>query len=315
MASTTYWNQVYTRYAPTMLGVCLRYVSDRATAEDLVQEGFLVAMAKYDGYKGRGSFEGWLRRIMITQALMYLRKQKRRPTDAMEPEAAARIAEATPDETPRTRRTVIEQAAFTEPELMAMLDQLPEHHRAVFNLHIIDGLKHKEIAAMLDISESTSKSHLLRARKKLNEVMYAEAVNREQQERSKVAFWWFILPGSAFPDRWFATLRNWEPAGAGAGAGSSPFAGLPTQVLPAKSILVKQAVGWTPWVTTGLVATTMVVGTMTQTTRNPELTSNVPLADTLQVDSAEAILASSDSLAAQDTLLLAATDSLGAPPA
>ncbi|HAP65130.1 MAG TPA: hypothetical protein DCR93_38515 [Cytophagales bacterium] len=59
----------------------------------------------------------------------------------------------------------------------------------------------------------------------------------------------------------------------------------------------------------------MVVGTMTQTTRNPELTSNVPLADTLQVDSAEAILASSDSLAAQDTLLLAATDSLVAPPA
>ncbi|MEL6535844.1 MAG: sigma-70 family RNA polymerase sigma factor [Bacteroidota bacterium] len=282
MDSTTYWNEVYARYAPLMRGVCLRYVSDFSTAEDIVQEGFLTAMAKYDSYKGHGSFEGWLRRIMINQALMFLRKQKRSPTEMMEPETAARVAAEEPQDIPRTRRSVIEQAAFTKTELMAMLSQLPEHHRAVFNLHVIDGLKHKEIAELLDITQNTSKSHLLRARKKLNEVLYAEAEQREKKDRRRVGFWWFILPGSATPDRIFSSLRSWVPPGTPASPAPSPFTDLPTHVLSAKSILAKQIVAWSPWITTGLVATTALVWTAASLSRPQEPTrSQLPLVDSV----------------------------------
>ena len=145
--------QVYDKYASRMLGVCMRYLGDQMTAEDILVEGFLKVFDKIDQYKGEGSFEGWVRRIMVNESLGYLRQRKRLLEVPMLDEA-----QGVPDENAR-----IDQA-LEAGELMEMIETLPMGYRTVFNLYAIEGYAHAEIAQMLGITESTSKSQLHRAR-------------------------------------------------------------------------------------------------------------------------------------------------------
>ena len=148
--------ELYERYSRKMMGVCLRYVNDRETARDLLQDGFVKVFTSMDSYSGIGSFEGWMRKIFVNCALEYLRKSDvlRESTDLdntaelIQPDASA-------------------FSNMSAAELMQLVQELPAGFRTVFNLFAIEGYSHKEISDMLNITESTSRSQFTRAKQML----------------------------------------------------------------------------------------------------------------------------------------------------
>ncbi len=145
---------LYDKYARKMMAVCLRYVRDYDTAQDLMQEGFIKVFTAIDSYTGNGSFEGWIRRIFINTALEYLRRNDilRETVDIDDSEPMQEIDYST-----------VEQ--MSADELMELVAELPTGFRTVFNLFVVEGYNHKEIGEMLGITESTSRSQLTRAKK------------------------------------------------------------------------------------------------------------------------------------------------------
>ena len=152
--------QLYDKYASRMLGVCMRYVGDQMTAEDILVQGFMKVFEKIEQFKSEGSFEGWIRRIMINEALGYLRQRKRLQEGALLEEAQG-IADD----------NILADQALEAREMMQMIETLPTGYRTVFNLYAIEGYTHAEIAEMLEITESTSKSQLHRARALLQQLV------------------------------------------------------------------------------------------------------------------------------------------------
>lgn len=148
--------ELYDTYSRKMMGVCLRYVNDRETARDLLQDGFVKVFTGMDSYTGLGSFEGWLRKIFVNCALEYLRK-----SDVLREAADLdnSVELVNPDS------SVISEMSAAE--LMELVQQLPAGFRTVFNLFAIEGYSHKEIGEMLDITESTSRSQFTRAKQLL----------------------------------------------------------------------------------------------------------------------------------------------------
>ena len=151
--------QLYDKYSARMLALCFRYICDDMAAEDVMVEGFIRVFAKIEQFSEEGSFEGWIRRIMVNEALGYLRKQKRILEDTLSDEA-----NNIPD------YTHADQNLETQ-ELLALIESLPTGYRTVFNLYAIEGYPHIEIAQMLGITESTSKSQLHRARAMLQKMV------------------------------------------------------------------------------------------------------------------------------------------------
>lgn len=148
--------ELYERYSRKMMGVCLRYVSDRETARDLLQDGFVKVFTSVDSYSGIGSFEGWMRKIFVNCALEYLRKSDvLREAD----ELGNTVELVHPDS------SVLSELSAAE--LMNLVRGLPSGFRTVFNLFAIEGYSHKEISEMLDITESTSRSQFTRAKQLL----------------------------------------------------------------------------------------------------------------------------------------------------
>jgi len=158
---------VYERYASKMLAVCVRYVTNRGEAEEVLMDGFMRIFERIDQYKGAGSFEGWVRRIMINEALMHLRKNKH-----WREEVAL-------DETPIEADVTWADEQLMAKDLLQLLQQLPEGYRMVFNLYAIEGYNHAEIAETLDITESTSKSQLHRARATLQRLLSQTDVKKK----------------------------------------------------------------------------------------------------------------------------------------
>lgn len=150
--------QLYDLYAPMFFALCKRYVGSNEDAEDVLVEGFFKIMTKIGQYTGEGNFEGWMRRIMINEALMFLRKANTQPYT----EEILNLEQS--DYT-----TVVDELAAND--ILRLLDQLPEGYRTVFNLYVLEGLKHREIADMLGISINTSKSQLILAKKRMQELM------------------------------------------------------------------------------------------------------------------------------------------------
>ena len=147
-------NQIYELYAPTMMSICKRYLRNHETAEDILINAFYKVFSKIDSFDFKGSFEGWIKRIVINECLMELRRNKVQ------------------------NMTVSLDESYKEPEvhfddpleyedLIQLLNGLPNGYRTVFNLYVIEGYKHREIADMLGISTNTSKSQLILARRKL----------------------------------------------------------------------------------------------------------------------------------------------------
>lgn len=155
--------QVFDLLAPKMMAVCLRYAGDTIVAEDLLQEGFITLFSKLDSYSGVGSFEGWARKIFVNTALMYLRR-----TDALK--LSDDISEAR--SLSSTEASPVQELGYKE--LMRLISSLPPDARTVFNMYVIEGYSHKEIADELGISEATSRSKLQRARLRLQEMIKNE---------------------------------------------------------------------------------------------------------------------------------------------
>jgi len=144
---------LYDRLAPRMFPLCIRYVGDRALAEDILQDGFITLFTRLKDYKGEGSFEGWARRIFVTTALMDLRKK-----DALKMSEDLDAARGLKTE------TVSQVQNIGYKELMELIMTLPPGFRTVFNMYAIEGYSHKEISEILGISETTSRTQLSRAR-------------------------------------------------------------------------------------------------------------------------------------------------------
>lgn len=140
-----------------MFSVVRRYLKNEEDAEDALIESFFKIFTKINTYKGKGSFEGWMRRIVVNECLMKLRK-KRNFTMALE--EAYDIGEA---------ETITPNLAYQD--LMKVLENLPTGYRTIFNLYEIEGFKHREIAEQLGISINTSKSQLILAKKRIRELI------------------------------------------------------------------------------------------------------------------------------------------------
>jgi len=155
--STQHQRLLYERFAGKMYAVCLRYARSQSDAADILQEGFVKVFTKLDQFHFQGSFEGWIRRIMINTALRAYQKQRFDmetsgyeifPDAPVDPDAIATLSEA---------------------ELLELIGRLPEGYRVVFNLVAIEGYSHAEVAQTLGIQESTSRSQLTKARRWLCE--------------------------------------------------------------------------------------------------------------------------------------------------
>ncbi len=150
---------VYERFAPRMLSVCLRYLRQEVEAEEAMINGFLKVFNKINQYKSEGSFEGWIRRIMVNESLNLLRKKRHMYVEVDIENISDHLDYST-----------LENELDAE-AILELIDALPVGYRTVFNLYAIEGYSHKEIGKMLDISESTSKSQLSRARNLLQKQM------------------------------------------------------------------------------------------------------------------------------------------------
>ena len=147
--------EIFEQYASVMLSVCVRYVSDRETARDILQDGFIKLFTKIDSYTGAGSFAGWVRRIFVTTALEYLRQKDALKQSSSIEEYSNLIVD--------TDLSILDK--ISADDLMNCIAKLPDGYRTVFNLYAIEGYSHIEIAGMLEINESTSRSQFMRARK------------------------------------------------------------------------------------------------------------------------------------------------------
>jgi RNA polymerase sigma factor (sigma-70 family) len=200
MNETGFWDTAYRNNAPALLGVMRRYVKEAGVAQDLLHEVFITAINKYDSYTGKGCFEGWLHRIAVNTALMYLRNEKNRQVPA---EAVLSVAG---DDADGSRaddaRAAIEAAGFSGEELLSAIDRLPEHHRMVFNMYVMDDFSHRQIGTELNISPGTSKSHLARARRKIQQFLYDDALKKKLKDRRRASAFLLLFPAKThFIDR------------------------------------------------------------------------------------------------------------------
>ncbi|WP_289047621.1 RNA polymerase sigma factor [Carboxylicivirga marina] len=160
--------QLYHTFAAKMFAVCMRYCKDKTEAEDCLQEGFIKVFNNIDKYGFKGSFEGWIRRIMVNTVIEVYRKKQ--------PELLV-------DEFPLLAEDVTEDvndASFSHDELLIMIQELPPKYKLVFNLYVMEGLSHAEIAETSGISIGTSKSNLARARQWLKKSIENRLLEKKQ---------------------------------------------------------------------------------------------------------------------------------------
>jgi len=156
------WAQkrLYEEYYPVMMGVCLRYANNEHDALDILQEGFIKVFRNIAKYQAGTTLSAWIRRIIVNTAIDYYRKKSRRRTEDLDTAYNLKSSDA----------DAISQC--TEKEILAAVQQLTPAYRSVFNLYVIEGYSHREIAEMMDITESTSRSNLVKSRMKLREIIH-----------------------------------------------------------------------------------------------------------------------------------------------
>jgi RNA polymerase sigma factor (sigma-70 family) len=152
--------ELYNRYSPKMLAVCYRFAHNREDAEDMLQEGFIKVFLQIHTFQSKGAFEGWIRRIVVHTCINHLKKNKRfnESVDIIQAGSVMIREESIPS---------IVQAK----QIVDCIRLLPVGYRTVLNLYAIEGYSHKEIAVMLDVEESTSRSQYTRARQMLEEIL------------------------------------------------------------------------------------------------------------------------------------------------
>jgi RNA polymerase sigma-70 factor (ECF subfamily) len=169
------FNLLYKKYAALMLGVCMRYTPNRMEAEDVLQEGFIRVFRHIKTFEGRGSFEGWIRRIMVNAAINHYKANRKHQVYEPIEENEKAMAELNNEAISQ-----VYEGEFSKEELLQMISELPDGYRMVFNLYVFEEMPHKEIAAIMDFTESTSKSQLSKARKWLR-----TRIKEKQKQYSK----------------------------------------------------------------------------------------------------------------------------------
>lgn len=151
--------QLFDILSPKMYAICLRYAKDTDEAKDILQEGFIKLFRNLVQFQGKGSFEGWVKRIFINTSIEFYRKaQKENVKNSLE----------TAENQPFDAHII---SSLKAEDLMGIIGQLPTGYRTVFNLFVIEGYGHEEIAKMLNVSENTSKSQLFKARQHLQAII------------------------------------------------------------------------------------------------------------------------------------------------
>jgi len=145
--------ELFRLYNAKIFSVCLKYSRNKTEAEDSLQDSFMIIFKKIEQYNFKGSFEGWIRRVTVNTVLQKYRKEKEKVFEIV-PNDIEDVVELTEDETKNIDLDY----------LLGLIQQLPDRYRLTFSMYVLDGYSHKEISALLEISEGTSKSNLARAR-------------------------------------------------------------------------------------------------------------------------------------------------------
>ena len=160
-------SEVYHLFAGKLFALCLKYSKNHQDAQDNLQDGFITIFKKIDQYQFKGSFEGWLKRIMINTALQKYREKS--------------VLNLVTEEIPERVEVEVDEEEVSLDFLLNLIQQLPNQYRLVFNLYVLDGFSHKEIAKMLGISEGTSKSNLSRARMTLKKRLEEQKIVKKNK--------------------------------------------------------------------------------------------------------------------------------------
>ncbi len=206
------WNETYTTFSPKLLGICRRYIKDLATAEDIVQDSFIVAIQKENSLKDKNALHGWLSKIVINMAIHYLKEIKKinfstsNDFDLVDNNTLMETLEL-------DNKSRLLASDLNRNDVLEAIDNLPEHHKSVFNMYIIDQFSHNEIAKTLKISVGTSKSHLSRARKSI-QVFLLEKIKDipvDENKKRRMAFLIFLGFGnSMFANFYQKPFLNFE---------------------------------------------------------------------------------------------------------
>ena len=157
---------IFTKYAPKMLGVCRQYIRDLQHAEEIMLDGFLKVFTKIEKYQNKGSFEGWIRRIMVNESISFLRKKKR----------LVFVEDDSFFETQDTKHAHYSKEGISK--LQSLIDGLKTDLKVVFNLYVVEEYKHREIAKMLEITENASKLRYKKAKAILQEQYHSLNLKR-----------------------------------------------------------------------------------------------------------------------------------------
>jgi RNA polymerase sigma factor (sigma-70 family) len=168
--------ELYLQYSPKMLAVCYRYAHNREDAEDMLQEGFIKVFTQLERFEHRGSFEGWIRKIMVHTCINILKKNKKfnESVDLIHAHSLALKEDSIP-------------ALVQVKQIVECIRMLPTGYRTVLNLFAIEGYSHREIAQLLDIEESTSRSQFTRAKAMLEELLIRKKILQPKQEPNWLA--------------------------------------------------------------------------------------------------------------------------------
>lgn len=159
--------KLFDLFAPKLFGVCLRYMKDHNLAQDTLQDGFVKIFTKLSDYNGKGSFEGWMRRITVNTCLDQLRKDQKLKMNTSIDDVSFLV---------KDNHWIEEE--LTAKDLLKLVESLPDGYRVVFNMFAIEGYSHKEIAEQLNISENTSKSQFSRAKSHLRRKLIELGIER-----------------------------------------------------------------------------------------------------------------------------------------
>lgn len=169
--------ELYNRFSPKMLGICYRFAQNKEDAEDMLQEGFVKVFNKIEGFQNKGSFEGWIRKIMVHTCINFLKRNKRF-------QLTQDISEA--NEVPAREESIA--SILQSKQVLECIRLLPLGYRTVLNLYAIEGYSHKEVGDLLEIGESTSRSQFTRAKNMLAALLIKHKIVEEPSANVKWAF-------------------------------------------------------------------------------------------------------------------------------
>lgn len=166
--------ELYSKYSPKMLAVCYRFARNREDAEDMLQEGFIRVFTQIHQFQSKGSFEGWIRRIIVHTCINHIKKHKKF-NDSVDI-SQAQTLQVREDSVP---------SIIQAKQVIECIRMLPIGYRTVLNLFAIDGYSHREISTMLDIEESTSRSQYTRAKAMLEQILVQKKIIFRPQKQGE----------------------------------------------------------------------------------------------------------------------------------